>query len=420
VPVGLQRTPLTWAIYAATGAWASFIYLTGPVAPVMAADLGVPTASAGLVGTALAAGIATTSLTGPVAVRRFGRDGTMRVGLVALAGATVCAAVVPGLMTGWAAFGSALALVWAAATAGATAINASTARLAEVHPHHSTYAITEANAAAGWVGLFSPLLLGLALGAGLGWWVGFGVCVLASLAAVGGLVLSGRRERARPGADDRRPVPTLAAADELYEPPPHEPLPDTPPATTTRTDSALPRPYWIAMIALFAAAGSEFAINFWGSPLIQAQTGAPTAAATAAMSASVAGIAVGRTVGSRITHRLGAHRTLLGGFALTIVGFAVLWLAATLPVAVVGLFVAGLGLATLFPLVIDRGLVLSDGRPDLAMSRASLVLGLAIGGAPFLLGALGTVVPVSTAMLLVPLIAAIGVVGVLGSRPRTG
>jgi fucose permease len=174
------------------------------------------------------------------------------------------------------------------------------------------------------------------------------------------------------------------------------------------------------MVALFAAAGSEFAINFWGSPLIQVQTGAPTAAATAAMSASVAGIAVGRTVGSRVTQRLGPHRTLLGGFALTIAGYAVLWLAAALPVAVVGLFVAGLGLSTLFPLMIDRGLLLSDGRPDLAMSRASLVLGLAIGGAPFLLGALGSVVPVSTAMLLVPLIVAIGVVGVLGSRPRTG
>jgi fucose permease len=415
VPIGLRRTPLTWAIYAATGAWASFVYLTGPVAPVMAADLGVPTASAGLLGTALAAGIATASLTGPVAVRRLGRDGTMRVALLVVAAGAACAAVVPGLMTGWPAFASALALVWAGATGGATAANASTARLAEVHPQHSAYAITEANAAAGWVGLFSPLLLGLALGAGLGWWVGFAFCVLASLAAVAGLVLADRAEHARTGAADRPSMHTLAAADELYEPPP-----GAAPPTTRSPGNRLPRPFWVAMVALFAAAGSEFAINFWGSPLIQVQTGAPTAAATAAMSASVAGIAVGRTVGSRVTQRLGPHRTLLGGFALTIAGFAVLWLAAALPVAVVGLFVAGLGLSTLFPLMIDRGLLLSDGRPDLAMSRASLVLGLAIGGAPFLLGALGSVVPVSTAMLLVPLIVAIGVVGVLGSRPRTG
>jgi fucose permease len=173
------------------------------------------------------------------------------------------------------------------------------------------------------------------------------------------------------------------------------------------------------MVALFAAAGSEFAINFWGSPLIQLQTGAAASAATAAMSAGVAGIAVGRTAGSRITHRLGPHRTLLGGFGLTIAGFAALWLAPTLPLAVAGLFVAGLGLATLFPLVIDRGLVLSEGQPDRAMGRVSLVLGLAIGGAPFVLGALGTVMPVSTAMLLVPLVAALGVVAVLRSRPGT-
>lgn len=411
--VGLQRTPLTWAIYAATGAWASFVYLAGPVAPVLAGDLGVPAASAGLVGTALAAGIASASLTGPVAVRRFGRDGAMRLGLVVLAAATASLATLPGLMHGWLAYGVTLALVWAASTGGATVLNVATARLAAAHPHHSAFAITEANAAAAWVGLFSPLLLGVALGAGFGWWVGFVICLVAVLAALAGLAAVGRLGHATRSPSERRSTPTLAAADELYEPPD-----GTADRTTPAPPDRLPRRFWVAMIALFAAAGSEFAINFWGSPLIQLQTGAATSAATAAMSASVAGIAVGRSVGSRVTHRFGPHRTLLGGFALTLVGFAVLWLAATLPVAIVGLFVAGLGLATLFPLVLDRGLLLSEGKPDLAMARASLVIGLAIGGAPFLLGALGSVVSVSSAMLLVPLIAGIGVVGVLRSRPR--
>lgn len=411
--VGLQRTPLTWAIYATTGAWASFIYLAGPVAPVIAEDLGVPAASAGLIGTALAAGIASASLTGPVAVRRFGRDGAMRLGLVLLAAATASVATLPGLMGGWLAYGVTLALVWAASTGGATVLNVATARLAAAHPDHSAYAITEANATAAWVGLFSPLLLGVALGAGFGWGVGFAICLVAVLAALTGLVLADRREHATRSPSERGSTRTLAAADELYEPP-EDSAPRTRPALADR----LPRRFWVAMIALFAAAGSEFAINFWGSPLIQLQTGATTSAATAAMSASVGGIAVGRTVGSRITHHFGPHRTLLGGFVLTIGGFAILWLAVTLPVAVAGLFVAGLGLATLFPLVLDRGLLLSDDQPDLAMARASLVLGLAIGGAPFLLGALGSVVSVRTAMLLVPLIAALGVVGVLRSRPR--
>jgi MFS family permease len=413
MPVGLRRMPLTWAIYAASGAWASFVYLSGPASPVITQDFGVPAASVGLVGTALAAGIASASLTGPVAVRRFGRDTAMRLGLAVLAAATAGAATLPRLLDGWVAYAVILALVWLGSIGGATVLNVSTARLAEIHPQHSAFAITEANAAAAWVGLFSPLLLGLALGAGLGWWVGFAICLVAVLAALAGLVIADKLQHARRNSSESWSNRTLAAADELYQ----RQLDAEPQAALTATDR-LPRRFWVAMVALFAAAGSEFAINFWGSPLIQIQTGAETSAATAAMSASVAGIAVGRTAGSRVTHRLGAHRMLIGGFVLTMVGFAILWLATSLPLAILGLFVAGLGLATLFPLVIDRGLVLSGGQPERAMARASVVLGLAIGGAPFLLGALGSVVPVSTAMLLVPLIAALGVVGVLGSRPR--
>lgn len=135
------------------------------------------------------------------------------------------------------------------------------------------------------------------------------------------------------------------------------------------------------------------------------------------MAASVAGVAVGRTIGSGLTVRLGSHRMLIGGFVGALGGFAILWTAATLSMAVAGLFVAGLGIATLFPLILDRGIVLSAGNPDLAMSRASLVLGLAVGSAPFALGALGSVMSVSSALLLVPVVAVVGLGAVLASRP---
>lgn len=136
------------------------------------------------------------------------------------------------------------------------------------------------------------------------------------------------------------------------------------------------------------------------------------------MAAIVAGIAVGRTAGSWATARVGAHRMLLGGFTLDLVGFFIVWTATVLPISVLGLFVAGLGLATLFPLVLDRGISLSAGNPDRAMARSSLVLGLSIGGAPFLLGALGSVVSVGTAMLLVPALVAAGLAGVALSKPQ--
>ena len=410
--MSLRRTPITWAIYGVNGAWASFVYLSGPIAPILAEDLGVSVGTAGLVGTALAAGIATASVTGPAAVARLGRDGAIRVGLAVVAVNLLGVTLVPTVLSGALAFGVILALIWVGSTGGGTVLNASTARLSSIHPGHSGQAITEANAAAAWVGLFSPLLLGAALGAGLGWWVGVLVSLVAALAALSGLVLAGRIERsaAFTGAIRQDDEWALVAAEEAYAAPVTDPAP---PGMGGR----LPRIFWVAMIALFAAAGTEFAINFWGSPLIQERTGAQTATATASMSTIVAGIAVGRTIGSWLTARLGAHAMLLGGFSLSLVGFAVLWSASVLALAIVGLVVVGLGLATLFPLVLDRGIQLSGGHPDQAVARSSLVLGLAIGAAPFILGALGSIVSVATALLLVPVLIVAGLIGTALSRP---
>lgn len=411
--MGMRRTPLTWALYCVNGAWASFVYLSGPIARILAEDMGVSVGTAGLVGTAMAAGIATASAAAPAVVRRRGRDGAIRVGLIALSCAMAGLAVLPPALGGTPGFTTALLLVWVGGTGGGIVLNASTARLSAIHPQHSGQAITEANAVAAWVGVLSPLLLGVALGAGLGWWVGVVVCLVLLLAALVGLVLADRMED-RGAADDHVSPTSTVAGDEGYEP-----GPGTAAAPEGgRAKVPLPGLFWVAMVALFAAAGTEFAINFWGSALIEERTGTGTATATAAMSAVVAGIAVGRTVGSWTTARLGPHRMLLGGFGLALVGFAILWTATALPLSVVGLFVAGLGLATLFPLVLDRGILLSDGQPDTAMSRSSLVLGLAVGGAPFLLGALGSVMSVQATMLVVPVLILSGLAGVALSRPR--
>jgi MFS family permease len=400
-------------MYASNGAYASFVYLSGPVSPVLTEDLGMPVASAGLIGTALALGISTASAVAPRAVRAVGRDRAIRGGLLVLAAALVGTLIVPHLSAGTVAFAAILALVWIGATGGGTVINASTARLSDLHPAHSARVITEANAAAAWVGLFSPLLLGAALGAGLGWSAGIVACLAAIAVALVILVVAGRMTRSAGAAADEHTLhhPVEPALEVIEEPPPTQAAPGGP--------ARLPRVFWVAMVALFAAVATEFAITFWGSTLIQDQTGASASAATSAMSAVVAGIAIGRTAGSALTARLGRHRMLLGGFVLALVGFGILWSAGTLGLAIVGLAIAGLGLATLFPLVLDRGIVLSDGHPDLAMSRSSLVLGLAAGSAPFALGALGSVMPVRTAMLLVPVVALLGLVGVVMSRPST-
>ncbi len=417
----LHRTPITWAIYGVNGAWAAFIYLTGPVSPILSEDLGMSLAAAGLVGTALALGIITASLAAPRAVRMLGRDRATKAGLVVVAAGLMGMVLVPLVVSGSVAFGLILGLVWVSASGGGTTLNASMARLSDAHPIHSARVITEANAAAAWVGLLSPLILGAALGAGLGWEVGILACLILTLAALVGLVVADR-VMARSGRDGTvAPGGTPADSHDLAVVPALEPVFEPvlgPPPSSTQAQAPLPRVFWLAMVALFAAVATEFAINYWGSTLIQEQTGAPAASATAAMAAVVAGVAIGRTIGSALTLQLGPHRMLIGGFGLALVGFGVLWTAGSLPLAVVGLFVAGLGIAALFPLLLDRGIVLSAGHPDLAMARSSLVLGLAVGSAPFALGALGSVMPVRMVLLLVPVVIVVGVLGVLASRPH--
>ena len=46
----------------------------------------------------------------------------------------------------------------------------------------------------------------------------------------------------------------------------------------------------------------------------------------------------------------------------------------------------------------------SDGRPDLAIGKSSLAAGIAIGGAPFLLGVLGDSFGISRAYIMVPVL----------------
>ncbi len=412
----LRRTPITWAIYGVNGAWAAFIYLTGPVSPILVEDLGMSLAAAGLVGTALALGMVTASVAAPRAVRALGRDRVMKVGLVVAAAGLVGMVLVPLVASGSVAFGIILGLVWVCATGGGSVLNASTARLSEAHPEHSARVITEANAAAAWVGLFSPLVLGVALGAGLGWEVGILACLGAVLIALVGLVVADRMTQRSPREEDGVPARSPGDSHELEVEPALEAVP-LPPTSGGRAGEPLPRVFWLAMLGLAAAVATEFAINYWGSTLIQEQTGSSASSATAAMSAIIVGVAIGRTVGSGLTLRWGPHRMLLGGFALALLGFGVLWMAATLPQSIAGLFVAGLGIATLFPLLLDRGIVLSAGRPDLAMARSSLILGLAVGVSPFALGALASVVSIRVALLLVPVVVVVGLVAVVASRP---
>jgi hypothetical protein len=63
-----------------------------------------------------------------------------------------------------------------------------------------------------------------------------------------------------------------------------------------------------------------------------------------------------------------------------------------------------------FALASIRLIGLSDNRPDLAIGNSSLAAGIAIGGAPFLLGVLGDSLGISRAYIMVPVLIAIAMI----------
>jgi predicted MFS family arabinose efflux permease len=106
-------------------------------------------------------------------------------------------------------------------------------------------------------------------------------------------------------------------------------------------------------------------------------------------------------------HKLSLDHQLLTILGLQFVGFVGLWLSHNLAISMVMLLLNGLGISMQFALTSLRLINMSEGRPDLAIGKSSLAAGIAIGGAPFLLGVFGDSFGISRAYLMVPVLIAI-------------
>jgi predicted MFS family arabinose efflux permease len=361
-PARLVRDRATWALYALFAAWGWFLYSFNPSVPLIGADLGVSAGVAGLHGTALAVGTVLAGLLQAPMVARRGRRGVIVLG----AGTVVVALVLittSGVLVGT--LGGAVL----AGVGGSAIVNAANVALDDKHGRAGGAAITEANGLGALVGALAPVVLGTVVAAGLGWQPALLVVVV----LLAGAVLA---------------LPPL--------PGPGAPAHDDPDGTR------LPPRYWWAWAVLVTLIGVEFSFTVWGSTLVAERTGVPVGTATSALTVLVLGLAAGRVLGSRLALRFGAGLLLLGAIAVASLGWLLVWTSSSLTQAVVGLAVSGLGMALHFPLGVSRALEAAAGKPDLASGRISLGVGLAVGAAPFALGALTDAVGVQQAFLLVP------------------
>ena len=171
---------------------------------------------------------------------------------------------------------------------------------------------------------------------------------------------------------------------------------------SNQSSQRLSRAYWLAFAVISLCGSVEMCVNLWAADLLRSRAGMTPADAAASVAAVVGGMFLGRAFGGRLALRYRTTSLLLAALGLSAGGFGVFWLATSPGVAVAGLILIGLGNALHFPLGISLALRASDGRPDLAASRASYAMAIAFGVAPFLLGVVADATTVRVAFLLVP------------------
>jgi predicted MFS family arabinose efflux permease len=163
----------------------------------------------------------------------------------------------------------------------------------------------------------------------------------------------------------------------------------------------LSRNFWISWFGFVACISSEFATSFWAAALLKDRVGSTAAISTVAIVALGTGMGFGRWYGGLVLKRFALDTQLQAIIALQFLGFLGFWLSHSMVISLLCLFVVGLGISMQFALSSIRLIGLSDGRPDLAIGRASLAAGVAIAGAPFLLGLLGDSFGISRAYIMV-------------------
>jgi len=374
MPHAIKRDKFFWTIALQTVVVNMFLGSFGPAQPLLRADQGTSLTIAGLHGTALGLASIFAGLANPHLVHRFGRGktgwigiGVFSVGLIIFVTANAVPVTIgAALITG---FGTSTII-----NNFVTSMNGHYGKLAPV-------AVTQANAIASCGYVTGTLIVGSIANTYRDLWR-FGMLLALPLAAYLYFVMR-----------DKSP--------EVHVPSEHGPQ-----------SGKLSRAFWFAWIGFVACISSEFATSFWAAALVIDRTNATPAISTLVIAALGSGMGLGRWYWGKILKRWTLDTQLKAIIGIQFVGFAVLWFSHNLVLSFFSLLVAGLGISSQFALASLRLIGLSDHRPDLAIGKSSLAAGVAIGGAPFLLGVLGDHLGISRAYIMVPVLIAIAYLAV--------
>ncbi|MEZ4635745.1 MAG: MFS transporter [Caldilineaceae bacterium] len=350
------RDRFTWLAYGMLAYFAYFQAALGPAIPFLRQELNLSYTVAGFHASAMAVGLIAAGLLTDRLALRWGRARVFWFG----GGGMALGALL--MVVGRGAFFTVLGAGIMGGVGGLLVIMIQATLAARHGPLRAT-AITESNVVAAAGALAVPALIGGFQMTGLGWRTALILGALLWLIAFWRF-----RHIAVPERTDRAgPVASIEDG---------------------ASGARLPVTYWVLWGVIFAAVAIEWSLSFWGAEFMENSTGLSRAGASTAMSVFFGAVVVGRFFGSRLTRSYESTTLLLGALALIGLGFPFFWLSPSVLLTLIGLFVAGLGLANLFPLAASVALGVAGDLADTASSRMALGAGTAILLAPQILGAL--------------------------------
>jgi MFS family permease len=343
------RDRFTWLAYLMLGYYSYVLATLGPLMPFLRRELRLSYTVGALHFSALALGVVLAGTVGDRIVRRWGRrfafwSGSAGVALSALSltlsswtGLTIASAGLMGFL-------------------GSLMSQTVNAALADQYAERRAMALTEANIAASLCASLAPACVSVFQRLGIGW---RGALLLAVLMLV--VLAVGFRSALVP-----KPQVSLNGS--------------------AAADRKLPIAYWAYWAVILLSVSSEWSIVFWSADFLEHVVGLRRTDASATVSVFLLAMVIGRVIGRRLTRVVPIRKLLLLAIGISLIGFMLFWLAPLAALNIAGLFVAGLGIANLYPLTLSSAISVAPGQSGMASARVALGSGTALLTAPLLLG----------------------------------
>jgi len=369
VPKTFQRDRFFWIVATQTAIVNFYLGGFGPAQSLLRADQGTSLTIAGLHGTAMGVASIAAGYANPHLAHKFGRAKSQWIGLgIFLVGLFLFVISPPVILT--------IPATLIAGFGTSMVINTMLSSMSHHYGKAAEVAIPQANGIASVGFVTGTALIGTIASLYPNFWR-LGLLLAIPVAVI--LVLVGREKEAE------------------------EHVPDE----SGPQSGKMSAKFWLAWFGFVACISSEFATSFWSAALLKDRVGSTAAISTVAIVALGTGMGVGRWFGGLVLKNFKLDNQLLGLVALQFFGFVAFWLSHSMIISLICLFVIGLGISMQFALAAIRLVSFSDNRPDLAIGKSSLAAGIAIAGAPFLLGFLGDNFGISRAYIMVPVLIAI-------------